>query len=188
MGPTERIAEKPPFTHFTDLSRGYRHTASLWRNSSGEEIHQPTAHAAPGRTLLHPAPMCGCLLRRRRQGLASGMLNTAQQVGISLGLVVIAGVSAYGADAAAVASAPEEAPAAGFRYALAAGCGLALLGSVASLLTVRGGAASGDEHRRYLAAASAVPSFCPRPARARHVPGANLRPEPGKEPSRERRE
>lgn len=121
------------------------------------------------------------------QGLASGILNTAQQVGISLGLAVLAAVSAYGADAAAPAAAPEEALAVGFRYALAAGCGLALLGSVASLIAVRGGAASGDEHRRYPAAASAVPSFCPRPVLARHVPGGDPQPEPWTEPSHERR-
>jgi heme/copper-type cytochrome/quinol oxidase subunit 2 len=81
-------------------------------------------------------------------GLASGLLNTTGQVGGSLGLAVLAALSAARSTAlAGDGTAPAEALAGGFHLAwlvAAAIVGVALVVSVAALRR-RGGAAVDDE-------------------------------------------
>ena len=67
-------------------------------------------------------------------GLASGLINTSQQVGGALGLAVLATV-------ANSVTGSSQAPAAltdGFQAAFLAGAGIALLGLVATLTLIRG--------------------------------------------------
>jgi EmrB/QacA subfamily drug resistance transporter len=78
-------------------------------------------------------------------GLASGLLNTAQQIGGSLGLAVLSGVSAstisrYLKQHAAVAHQPltqASAQVTGFHHALYVGTGFALAASLSALLLIR---------------------------------------------------
>jgi EmrB/QacA subfamily drug resistance transporter len=70
----------------------------------------------------------------REQGLASGLINTSQQVGGALGLAILAAVanSIIGSDGSP-AKLVE-----GFQAAFAVGAGFAVLGLIATLLLVRG--------------------------------------------------
>ena len=70
----------------------------------------------------------------REAGLASGLINTSQQIGGALGLAILSAVSIS-------VIGPSHAPAdltEGFRAAFLAGAGLALLGLVGTLVLIRG--------------------------------------------------
>ncbi|HEX2313245.1 MAG TPA: MFS transporter [Thermomonospora sp.] len=91
--------------------------------------------------------------RPEEAGLASGLVNTAQQVGGSLGLAVIVAVAtartedafAGGERVAAVALTD------GYRLAMLVAAGIALLGALLSIVLVRGGAPrhEGEEQPRH---------------------------------------
>ncbi|MEA2375789.1 MAG: hypothetical protein QOD53_2252 [Thermoleophilaceae bacterium] len=70
----------------------------------------------------------------REAGLASGLINTSQQIGGALGLAILSAISIS-------VIGPSHAPAdltEGFRSAFLAGAGLALLGLVGTLVLIRG--------------------------------------------------
>jgi predicted MFS family arabinose efflux permease len=74
-------------------------------------------------------------------GLASGLINTSQQVGGALGLAILAAISDSKRDS--VLSAAHALPVAlvdGFRVALTVGAGFAIVGAVLALLLVSGDA------------------------------------------------
>lgn len=84
-----------------------------------------------------------------KRGLASGLMNTAAQVGTALGLAALLTLAAASASAYAGASAgggPPEAQAlvAGYRLAFFAAAGVASLGVLAALCVVRPGKAPDD--------------------------------------------
>jgi EmrB/QacA subfamily drug resistance transporter len=69
----------------------------------------------------------------REQGLASGMINTAQQVGGALGLAVLSAIST-----SVIGSAHDPAVLTrGFHYAFLAGAGIAVLGLLATITLIR---------------------------------------------------
>jgi EmrB/QacA subfamily drug resistance transporter len=75
-------------------------------------------------------------------GLASGLINTSQQVGGALGLAILATVANSRTDdvMAGAHGAPSELPNAlteGFQYAFLAGAGFAILGLIFTLLLIR---------------------------------------------------
>jgi MFS family permease len=87
----------------------------------------------------------------RDQGLASGMINTAQQVGGALGLAILSAIST-----SVIGSAHDRVTlTSGFHSAFLAGASIALLGLIASITLIRGsdsrahaglGAALATEH------------------------------------------
>jgi EmrB/QacA subfamily drug resistance transporter len=70
----------------------------------------------------------------REQGLASGLINTSQQVGGALGLAILAAV----ANAVIGSSGSPAKLVEGFQAAFAVGAGFAILGLIATLVLVRG--------------------------------------------------
>jgi EmrB/QacA subfamily drug resistance transporter len=72
-----------------------------------------------------------------KQGLASGLLNAAAQVGTALGLAVLIPLSAARTDALA-GIAPEAALVEGFRWCFFGAAGIAVLGALLALLLARG--------------------------------------------------
>jgi EmrB/QacA subfamily drug resistance transporter len=69
----------------------------------------------------------------REQGLASGLINTAQQVGGALGLAILAAV----ANSVVGSSETPDSLVEGFQAAFAVGAGFAVLGLIATLVLVR---------------------------------------------------
>ena len=77
-------------------------------------------------------------LNEGEQGLASGLLNTAAQVGTALGVAVLVTVAAAGTGAASGGgSATAAALVVGYRWAFFASAGLAVLGALVAILVVR---------------------------------------------------
>jgi hypothetical protein len=84
-------------------------------------------------------------VHQRESGLASGLLNTAQQIGGALGLAILSGVSASKAKnvleaAGARAHQPlvmAQATVSGFHSALLVGTGFALVASLVSLVVIK---------------------------------------------------
>jgi MFS family permease len=70
----------------------------------------------------------------REAGLASGLINTSQQVGGALGLAILAAIST----SVTGSSRAPDVLTRGFQHAFLAGAGLAVLGLVATLVLIRG--------------------------------------------------
>jgi hypothetical protein len=71
-------------------------------------------------------------------GLASGLINTSQQIGGALGIAVLSSVAiAQSNDAAKAGDAVPEALTSGFQAAFWVGAGVAAVGVLASLILVR---------------------------------------------------
>jgi EmrB/QacA subfamily drug resistance transporter len=83
--------------------------------------------------------------RPSEAGLASGLINTAQQIGGALGLAILASVAS---SATRDAGGGAEAITTGFSHAFLVGAGLALLGTVLALVLL-----SGRDSREHAAAA-----------------------------------
>lgn len=69
-------------------------------------------------------------------GLASGLLNTAQQIGGALGLAILSGVAATAASHV-TSSVAHEATVRGYHVALLVGCGFAILASLIALVVIK---------------------------------------------------
>ncbi len=78
------------------------------------------------------------VLGRGKQGLASGLLNTAAQVGTALGVAALVTVAALRTGAlAGDGPATAEAIVEGYRWAFFSSAGLAVLGAVVAIFVVR---------------------------------------------------
>jgi MFS transporter len=94
----------------------------------------------------------------REQGLASGMINTTQQVGGALGLAVLSSIAT-----SVIGSSHDPAVLTrGFHDAFLAGAGIALLGLLATLTLIR--TRDSDAHVRLAHAAPAGPPVAGQPA------------------------
>jgi MFS family permease len=69
----------------------------------------------------------------REQGLASGLINTSQQVGGALGLAILAAV----ANSVVGSNETPDSLVEGFQAAFAVGAGFAIVGLIATLVLVR---------------------------------------------------
>lgn len=86
-------------------------------------------------------------LEDSKQGLASGLFSTTQQVGAALGLAILVAVSAARTEVLAGAGVFEtEALASGLRYAFAGGAGFALAGALISFFLLREGKRKNEPH------------------------------------------
>jgi MFS family permease len=99
-----------------------------------------------------------------RQGVASGMVSTAQQLGGSVGLAVLvdllsAGLGASQASGLVLDGTPVPGLLHALRWVYAAQAGIALLGAVAAALVIarRSGARPGEERRTPVPAAPGLP-------------------------------
>jgi EmrB/QacA subfamily drug resistance transporter len=92
-------------------------------------------------------------------GLASGLINTSQQIGGALGIAVLSSVAvAHTTDATKAGDAVPQALTSGFQAAFWVGAGVAFLGVVASLVLIRkeelAAAPAGEEEREAYAMAA----------------------------------
>ena len=92
-----------------------------------------------------------------RAGIASALLNSAQQIGVALGLAILAGVAAAVTAGPATAALPAaEALTAGYSSALLVGAGILLATALLALLTIsKVPSASRDESSKTTAGSSA---------------------------------
>lgn len=84
------------------------------------------------------ATTCGTsAVPEEERGLASGLLNSAAQIGTAIGLAILFAVATARADAIAADKPGAEALVEGYRWAFVVGAGMAALGATAALAMVR---------------------------------------------------
>ncbi|MDX6697927.1 MAG: hypothetical protein QOE65_1324 [Solirubrobacteraceae bacterium] len=126
------------------------------------DILFPSLLAAIGLGLSFVSVTIGAVagVSERESGLASGLINTAQQIGGALGLAILATVANSRTDSllSAGGTARTRALTEGFQSAFAVGVGFALLGLVLALVLIRG--SDSRAHARQ-AAAEGQPAQAP---------------------------